>query len=1524
MTAVKKRALKSAIAISSLFALAVLGLTPANAALTPSGAVPAKAETQTFSSGSGDIADDPAIWVNPTDPAKSVVVGSKKSASGGGLAVFNLDGTIHQFLSVGELNNVDIRTVNGKVLLVASNRTDNTLTYFYLDPATRNLTKVGSTAVGFEPYGVALYVSPVNGDVYAFVTQTTSSTGQFDQYRLSLGTSVSGSKVRDLSTSTQSEGMVADDASSTLFLGEEDKGLYKYNAEPNGGSTRTTIDTVSGHLTADVEGLAIVRNPDGNYIVASSQGANSFQVYDLAAPHTWRKQFTVAASGSVDAVTGTDGLDVTRKNLGPLYPEGLLVVHDTSNSGGSMSNFKFVDASKPFGTLGGTTPTPDPEPTPTPTGPTVSMKAPVNNATVKGTAVLLDVTQSGASKIEYFLGTTKIGEDLTSPAFDETWDSTTVNDGTYQLTAKATGSSGSTTSAPVTINVDNVTDPAPEPEPTDAPPVSGNWTATFSDEFDGTSLDTTKWATNWYSDGAAYNGAGTFSHNVELGNGTVSLALESTNAGAAIHTDVSGGYKLPVGSYAEARIWLPGPDTSNIYNWPSWSTTSTSAEGAPSAGEHDIVDAVVVNGQTKVGVNYHSPSGTHDQGVVSGNWAKGWHTFGIHRKANSADIYYDDVLVKSYATDDNGNSESLVLSHGVKDPQRVALGEMMRVDYVRTWKPDTTQPAPSLPTVGLTSPTNNATVKGSVTLNVTQTGADKIEYFLGSNKIAEDLSGPAFDQAWNSATIADGSYQLTAKATNAAGSKTSSAITVVVDNVTEPTPEPSGGLSLIKYGQDTPSVSQVRANPASITNLPFQGWVLDGETWATDLFSSTAYTTPSTDFDLPDMKHVTDNFYRAGVFTQDQWSWTNDAFWNTTQANMTKFAQAMKAKVDAGEPWKGVVIDPEWYGNGNPFNYGTGQNNWTYSATAGATPGLQPAEAKALVERRGKQVMDGLRAGWPEIDVFVTYGTWLSDPDTFTELPANGVPINDFMWANELGGHFINGFYNGAYGSTGVEILDGAEVYSPRTQAQFDTLADWVNSGTANSGNVVPAARATEYKALTKAMPPVYDLDESNNYALHSASSIQSMVTKALNAGEDYAWLYTEEHEWSGISQSGKPAVPAAYVDAVEAGIASADGGTTTPPPDPEPEPAAPAAPTGVTSKKNSNNSITISASPVSGATSYVVRETAYDQTDPGNWVVSTPTRTSGTLAAGHWYQYSMAARNAVGTSSFVVTDPICVGTCTTPAPGTDPEPTPDPDPEPTPDPDPEPTPTPGAFPGFDKVGNIRYASTGTLGSQTITANNTVIERKTINGTITIDGAQNVTLRDITVNGGSSGYGIRLMNGARVNIEYATVKGFDNGIAFSGWRCFRCDISGQEQDGVKLGDDTTLEQSYIHDLKPEAGAHADGGQMQSAAENLVIKDNWIDSRGGGSFGNSALIIKNDSKNTLSGPGPVTIDNNFLDGGNYTIYVYKGSSGGTVDNIRVTNNKFGGHYRYGYSAVNIPIAVKSNNTAADGSLIGNLN
>jgi hypothetical protein len=206
---------------------------------------------------------------------------------------------------------------------------------------------------------------------------------------------------------------------------------------------------------------------------------------------------------------------------------------------------------------------------------------------------------------------------------------------------------------------------------------SGSWTLAFDDEFDGTTIDRTKWPS---IDGWRIANVTTRDANVSVSGGNAILKLVSSSEGAVIASkpfDGSGvGYTLPVGSFTEARISFPGQDTT-IYNWPGWWASGPSY---PAAGEHDIAE-----GLGTMTVNYHSSSGKYNQGTIPGTWSNDFHTYGLYRGAGFAEVYYDGVLVKSYPTDDNGNGESLIVNNG--SGHTAQIPSQLLVDYVRAWKP---------------------------------------------------------------------------------------------------------------------------------------------------------------------------------------------------------------------------------------------------------------------------------------------------------------------------------------------------------------------------------------------------------------------------------------------------------------------------------------------------------------------------------------------------------------------------------------------------------------------------------------------------------------------------------------------------------------------------------------------------------------------------------------------------------------------------------------------------------------------
>jgi len=139
------------------------------------------------------------------------------------------------------------------------------------------------------------------------------------------------------------EGCVVDDELGRLYIGEENKGVWRYAAEPDAGETRTAVDLVSvGRLKSDVEGLAIRHGPDGTgFLIVSSQGSSDFVVYRREGENAYVGRFRIADGNGIDAVGGTDGIEATSAALGPAFPHGLFIAQDDSN-GSRNQNFKLV------------------------------------------------------------------------------------------------------------------------------------------------------------------------------------------------------------------------------------------------------------------------------------------------------------------------------------------------------------------------------------------------------------------------------------------------------------------------------------------------------------------------------------------------------------------------------------------------------------------------------------------------------------------------------------------------------------------------------------------------------------------------------------------------------------------------------------------------------------------------------------------------------------------------------------------------------------------------------------------------------------------------------------------------------------------------------------------------------------------------------------------------------------------------------------------------------------------------------
>ncbi|HEY8508285.1 MAG TPA: phytase, partial [Steroidobacteraceae bacterium] len=299
----------------------------------------------------GDAADDPAIWVDTRNPSRSVVIGTDKKL---GLNVYDLQGRRLQAVPDGRMNNVDLRNgfmLGGRSITVvaATNRTTRSISLYRFDPATRRLSSIadGILETGFDdPYGLCMYHSAKSGLFYVFANN--SGDGKVRQWKLvDRGGKAGIELVREIAVGSQAEGCAADDETGALYIAEEDVGLWKYSAEPEGGTERTSIDTVrDGNLVDDVEGVAIYYGENGTgFIIVSNQGEDNYAVYRREGNNEFVGKFHVVANETlgIDGTSETDGLDVVSFPLGAEFPAGMLVVQDGRNlMPAARQNFKYI------------------------------------------------------------------------------------------------------------------------------------------------------------------------------------------------------------------------------------------------------------------------------------------------------------------------------------------------------------------------------------------------------------------------------------------------------------------------------------------------------------------------------------------------------------------------------------------------------------------------------------------------------------------------------------------------------------------------------------------------------------------------------------------------------------------------------------------------------------------------------------------------------------------------------------------------------------------------------------------------------------------------------------------------------------------------------------------------------------------------------------------------------------------------------------------------------------------------------
>ncbi|MFD5764571.1 phytase [Streptomyces sp. NPDC127049] len=366
-------------------------------------------------------ADDPAVWVDPTRPGRSLVIGTLKE---GGLDVYGLDGRRLQHIAApqapgedaapGRFNNVDLVhgfELNGRRtdLAVVSDRGRDRIRAYAIDPVAvaagrpplKDVTAADVTPVFAAnetevdaqrtSYGLAAFRD--GDDAYVVVSQRERSrlrlleledrggrVGYRAESTLDLPRSFTlpdGTAWRpcaDPGELPQVEGMAVDQEEHVLYAAQEAVGLWRIELDDEEFERPELLDRVREYgtpwsydeaaeecvldtahdpgfggdrLSADAEGVTVYHGDDGEgYVLASSQGDDTFAVYAREDDNTYLGSFAVTDGPATDGVQHSDGATVVNVSLGSAFPQGLLVTHDgeatPADGDREGTNFKFT------------------------------------------------------------------------------------------------------------------------------------------------------------------------------------------------------------------------------------------------------------------------------------------------------------------------------------------------------------------------------------------------------------------------------------------------------------------------------------------------------------------------------------------------------------------------------------------------------------------------------------------------------------------------------------------------------------------------------------------------------------------------------------------------------------------------------------------------------------------------------------------------------------------------------------------------------------------------------------------------------------------------------------------------------------------------------------------------------------------------------------------------------------------------------------------------------------------------------
>lgn len=347
----------------------------------------------------------------------------------------------------------------------------------------------------------------------------------------------------------------------------------------------------------------------------------------------------------------------------------------------------------------------------------------------------------------------------------------------------------------------------------------------WSDEFDGTALDLSKWS---YEIGNGQNGWGNNeleyytnrSQNVSVSGGYLAITAQKENYSGFNYTSAriktQGKFSFRYGK-VEARIKLPYGNGM----WPAfWMLgDNISTVGWPSCGEIDIMEMIggigigntgtelsdsIVYGTLHWNQNGHVQSGGKTS-LKSGRFADDFHLFGVIWTPQvikfyvDSTIYYQVDITPAWMSAFQKNFFIILnLAVGGNWPgspnSATVFPQTMLVDYVRVYQ-DVSQDTANFPSVKIESPLNSASFSPHADIPIIASASvlngniKKVEFFQDAMKIGETYVAP-YAMLWHN--VFPGTYRVHCIA-YASNGFSSYSDTVVVNVIGSSLTSPFGG-----------------------------------------------------------------------------------------------------------------------------------------------------------------------------------------------------------------------------------------------------------------------------------------------------------------------------------------------------------------------------------------------------------------------------------------------------------------------------------------------------------------------------------------------------------------------------------------------------------------------------------------------------------------------------------------------------------------------------------------------------------